>query len=137
MEVISAWELYLWTRLTGVSVIVALIGACCVVVLIVNSVSNAVIMDCHHSERQEYKNAKAFFSGKTFKRLLVLSVSAAVLFVSIPSKRDMAMIYVIPKIVNNQEVQEGAKQVVGEAKEIYDIAKSALKEYAGVKDTDK
>jgi hypothetical protein len=119
MEVISAWELYLWTRLDylqGAFLVLSIIAA-------FGAVFGWMLGVLCEGGPHWYG------TGPTIAIFFFMA-----LFVLTPNQKEAAMIIVIPKIVNNQEVQEGAKQVVGEAKEIYDIAKSALKEYAGVKD---
>jgi hypothetical protein len=59
---------------------------------------------------------------KIFKGAFVVFLFGTLVTVTIPNKKDAAIIYVIPAIANNENIQE-------EAKELYDFAKAAMKEY--------
>ena len=113
MEIISAWDLYLWTRLDGLQ-------AAFVTLTILSGVGAliAVIAVCVVEANKKWLWAVLLFL--CFLSGLVLT----------PSSKDMAMIYVIPKIMNNENIQN-------EASEIYTMAKDALKEYLPAKGEEK
>ena len=109
MEIISAWELYWWTRLDSI-VGVAELG------LIVSGVSLLAITIFVVGDQTWSRYAKPLIASYLICFFLLL------IALFIPSQKDMAMIYIIPKIANNEHIQQ-------EASEIYTMAKDALQEY--------
>ena len=147
MEVISPWILYFWTKLDSLKVLLGLpgysmafIGIFITIVVMTNAFGDWNSSDEYPDDPNEYTDRKdsfyyAAYKTKKFrarlskysKTMLVIGTLMILVSTAIPSKKDMAIIYVIPKIANNTTLQQ-------EGAEIYNLAKSALKEYAGVKD---
>ena len=88
------WQVYLWTRLDGIRSLF-IIG---VVILLIGLFFYVVIL------------ADSSYDWEDIKKWFFLQLSLGVLFlllsVAIPSKEDFALIYVLPKIVNNEKVQQ-------------------------------
>jgi hypothetical protein len=83
-------------------------------------------------ERVKKRHDKAINGLKStvlFKSLCVGFISLC-LWCLIPSQKDAAMIWVIPKLATVENVE----LLQGEAAEIYKLAKQALKESVGVED---
>lgn len=110
MEVINPWFLYLWTRLDALNFIFGFGGG---MLLLAHLFYIPVWGECAVETEPTVI--------KWFKRTLSASIIMILLFVAIPTKKDAAVIYIIPKIVNNETIQQ-------EAGELYKIAKDALKE---------
>ena len=112
MEIINPWVLYLWTRLDVFGIGFGLI---CTILLVLNVIWLPLSqdMDC----REFYG-----FVKKYIKWTILLPVFGLLLCGLLPSKKDMAMIYVVPKLANSQVLQQ-------EAGDIYKMAKTALQEY--------
>jgi len=137
MDMISPWMLYFWTRLDAIHTLffnIAFFGVVFALGLALFAYSNCFgewtwVYECNYEEKHEkgaqeirdrissYKNAA--------KKLIIIGFLSIFLMVAIPSKKDMAIIYVIPKIANNEVIQK-------ESVEFYNIAKNALKEYARI-----
>ena len=109
MEVISVWELYLWTRLDNLTVMLTV-----VVVGLGFSLFMSAVFITIDGVWEKYTN-------KYIAGCLIISVFMVGLVLT-PTTKQAAMIYVIPKITNNEHIQN-------EASEIYTMAKDALKEY--------
>ena len=122
MEIISAWELYLWTRLDGLNIIFKLLAIMSVIGVIIYLWASLPIYECDGGEA-----TKKWL--RHWWKIVVPAVLFVMIFVLLPTKKDMAMIYVIPKIMNNEHIRQ-------EAGEIYTIAKEAMKEYLPQKDAD-
>ena len=116
---ISAWELYWWTRLEVIGPVaffslLVLAGLAFVYCI---SVKKGV---GYSGTDADVKRAKFIKDSFLWKALLVFI--AASLF--IPSKKDAAMIWIIPQMATI----ENAELLKGEAAEIYKMAKDALKD---------
>ncbi len=114
MEIISAWELYLWTRLDAVRGMLWGISLFLGVGLYGYTLGLGYCCGWYNDHTKRFLVwlvvIVMFFSFSMIARALV------------PTQKDMAMIYVIPKIANSETIQN-------EASEIYTMAKDAIKEY--------
>jgi len=119
MEIISWWQLYLWTRLDSFNHILTLTTVVLVIVLI----SAGVIRACIEAETY-VRNVPPTIVRLTSKTAYISVGLMLLLSVAIPSQKDAAMIWVIPKLANSKVLQQ-------EAGDIYKLAKSALKETLG------
>lgn len=90
------WMMYLITRLdfiVGISVAVMIISLIATILLIVG----------YTDSEKEAEKRKLMRSSKISIAVLVLST---VTFCAVPSTKDFVAIYLIPKFVNNEEVQK-------------------------------
>ena len=118
---ITGWEVYLWTRLDLFNVsnlplffLLASVGVCLC----------GLIMTMAGWEFEDlFKKLSPHL-----KPLLYVFAFYLFLCLLIPSKKDAAMIWVLPQIATT----ENADLLKGEAAEIYTLAKEALKESIGV-----
>jgi hypothetical protein len=110
MEIINPWHLYLWTRLDSLQDLFEVFA------FFIGPLLLAWIpLFSDRDTRAWSKQWGRFFLPVHFIFFIFLILGA----VLIPSKKDMAIIYIIPKIANNEVIQK-------EANEIYQIAKEAL-----------
>jgi hypothetical protein len=137
MEVISAWELYLWTRLDGIISLLSGWTTFAIIVLALGVIFCAIGRVMCASWLVDYPSdtivkKRLYFCDAFFKSKLVwiggvFVVVLSILTAFIPTKKDVAIIFILPKIANNQTIQQ-------EAGEIYSIAKEALRELVPAKD---
>jgi hypothetical protein len=109
---ITSWELYLWTRLDGFQILFIGLASVSLLVAFVTTIEEI-------SGWLPYR-----------KYMVAITMFFAFLAVLMPSKKDAAMIWVIPKLATVENVE----LLQGEAAEIYKLAKQALKESVGVED---
>ena len=99
---ISAWEVYLFTRLDaveGLCVFMVFTGLCAMIPLII------AYFAAEMHELEDDDKVKVRFI-KWIKRSLAL-IAASVLIASIvPNTKEAAVIYLLPKIANNEQVQK-------------------------------
>ena len=150
MEFIDPWFLYFWTRLDSVHGLLLNIAFGSLMLAIVTGIifmTNAFGewswiygYDFPADEEHEQYN-KDYIKAQKYKKSLVkykrICISCVIcllinlmLMVAIPTKKDMAIIYIIPKIANNEKIQN-------ETIDIYNMAKSALREYSGIESVEK
>jgi hypothetical protein len=91
--------MYLFTRLDSLCTVLCITAFLLIAVLIALIVSYGVSkMDCDDD-----------FAGKClqgFKKTLLPAVVFALLAVAVPTQKEAAAIYLIPKLVNNEQVQD-------------------------------
>lgn len=116
---ISAWELYLWTRLdifSGMINLIPILGG-----LIAAFVYSCAVMgdrDC-----LPYR--------KGARNITICCCVWFVLTALIPTKKEFAMIWIVPQLAT----VENAELLKGEAAEIYKLAKQALTESLDINET--
>lgn len=117
MELISPWFLYLWTRLDSLAFASGLFAT---LFLIVGGVYLVFFAVAYFSD--DIPEEKMPTIVRLNKWVIGIFLTLSFMTLSIPSSKDAAIIYIIPKIANNENIQE-------EAKELYDYAITAMKEY--------
>ncbi len=99
---ISAWEVYLFTRLDAIHVIA---GAAIVMAAI-----GLLLFGIHYLFEDMWErdddNKEKKKTVKTIKRLVAVAISGLLVCVIIPSTKEAAVIYLLPKIANNEQVQK-------------------------------
>lgn len=99
---ISAWEVYLFTRLDAIHVIA---GAAIVMAAI-----GLLLFGIHYFFEDMWErdddNKEKKKTVKTIKRLVAVAISGLLVCVIIPSTKEAAVIYLLPKIANNEQVQK-------------------------------
>lgn len=96
----SGWLIYFITRcdyLQDLAVVGVVMG---VVMLIISLILWSIYMD--NGDDDMFKVLKVVF----FRIAIPLTAIAAILFCTIPNSKEMSAIYLIPKIVANERVQE-------------------------------
>lgn len=117
---ISGWELYLWSRLGvfGEDTLVAVILGVAVVagLLLVYSVSDG-FESWGYKEKE--RRRKRSIVRRQVRKLLLFCLVWCVLSAITPTKKDAALIYIVPKLANSEVLKQ-------EASDIYFMAKRAL-----------
>lgn len=121
----STLMLYLWTRLDilhGIcEAIIAIAGACSIMFGIGYAANREESLDF----RSDSASAKANWYRGVCKKCLLSVALALSLILLVPSKRDLAIIYVVPKIIQSETIQAISK----ETPEITKLGLEALKGY--------
>lgn len=92
---ISSWMIYLITRLAGIKFISG--GLC-----IISFIMIIVLSICE----SDYEGGmKALFSSGWFKAVIITAVTSGLLFFAIPTPKEAVAIWLVPKIINNEDVQ--------------------------------
>lgn len=115
----SAWLIYIWTRLDPI-LVAAVIGT------IASGGISALCSICYTIERSTYSEETddAKLCKQIVKKCFPAFVVCLLLWVFVPSKKDAAMIYVIPKMAQSETFNAISK----ETPEITKLALEALKE---------
>jgi hypothetical protein len=113
---ISPWTIYWVTRLDRLNTLAGLTAAAAVVVATAAAFTWFMLVDTMSVERA--------LAAKVLKAALPVALVAMLAACSIPTTKEMSAILVIPKIVNNEKVQE-------EAGELYSLAKDYLRQQVG------
>ncbi len=126
---ISAWELYLWTRLDSLSWFFTVMPTILGIVYGVKFLGALMNKDVYSGAsceegKEKYALACAFFTSKYIQAVPFIIAAMFFLSILIPSKKDMAMIWIVPQLAT----VENAELLQGEAAEIYKLAKEALTE---------
>lgn len=101
--IISEWEIYLFTRLDGIRDLFLFLGSLVFGVLFLVAIFYAVWIneDCYKDKSKHWKRYIGIIAGLAF------TLSACViLHVAVPSTKEAAAIYLIPKIANNEQLQK-------------------------------
>lgn len=109
----TAWDIYLWTRLDNISFF---FGACAIISIFVTSV--VIVLYC--ASGGEVIDIEV--SKKTFRNSILITLFFWFCGIFIPDTKEYAMIYVLPKIAS----QENLDTASNEMKDLYKIAKTAL-----------
>ena len=126
---ISAWELYLWTRLDSLSwffTVVPIIFGIVYGIKLLSALTNKDVYfgSSHVEGKEKYALACAFFTSKRIQSVPFIIGIIFFMSILIPSKKDMAIIWIVPQLAT----VENAELLQGEAAEIYKLAKDALTE---------
>lgn len=118
---ISPWTIYWITRLDVVGEVLQMCMTMSVLVAITTT-GLWILNNC--TNHFDSGNPEV---GKRWRRGSLASIAASVLFIAatiaLPTTKQMAAIYIIPAIANNEQIQ-------AEASELYDLAKDYLKSLA-------
>lgn len=116
----SEWEVYWWLKLDAIGVALTILS---ILLVIVNGFCLIAPLDsvCLSDEKNKEEAKKVIMWGVKIIPVTLLVIVTAVLA---PSTKEYAVIKVLPKVVNS----DFAKEAVGDAKMIYDVAKNYLKE---------
>lgn len=114
----SALTIYLWTRMNGINCLILLIAIGYFVYFAAMIVSAAVEADSYGNPEKCER-----YSNKAKKTIIPMTLWAS-LFALIPTQKDLAMMYVIPSMVNSETFAIVKK----ETPEIAQIALDALKD---------
>lgn len=121
----STLLLYLWTRLD------ILHGICVAVIMVaggfslVSGIGYATYKESALDYPSDTSSAKARWCKNIFKKGFISVVLALLTILVVPTKRDLAIIYVVPKIVQSETMQTISK----ETPEITRLGLEALKGY--------
>lgn len=122
----STFMLYLWTRLDilfGICVaVIAIAGSCGVIFGVGYAANRETALDYGPDS---VSAAKANWYKNICKKCLLSVVLALSTILLVPNKRDLAIIYVVPKIVQSETMQTISK----ETPEITRLGLEALKGY--------
>lgn len=117
----TEWQVYLWLTLDSVKVLFVFFVCISTLVAFVSIVYVVNKID-YYPDEKDWKFAKRCFG------IAIKSVCFAIAFLCaallIPSTKQYAVIKVFPKIVNS----DFAKEATGDAKDMYEMAKSYLNE---------
>lgn len=115
----SAWLIYIWTRLDPIL-------AAVIIATIASGMVGALCSILYSVERSTYSEETddAKFCKQIVKKCFPVFVVCLLLLVFVPSKKDAAMIYVIPKMAQSETFNAISK----ETPEITKLALEALKE---------
>lgn len=114
MEIISSWMLYLWSCLDGISNLLTGITVMLVIVIF--------LFVGPYGCAGDGWDKRPKFIIKWSLILCGITLFLSLLNIAIPSQKELAIIYVVPKLTNSVTLQQ-------EAGDIYKMAKSALQEY--------
>ena len=115
------WHVYLWTRLDALRAVSFIITGVYMIAFVISCICWAVNL----GQYLEEERAKAIQAIKVtwFAWLMLLVV------IWIPSSKDFALIYVLPKVAESKVIQQ-------DVPEIYDMAMDKLKDMLDTKDKD-
>jgi len=100
----SAWTVYLFTRLDALHGTFVAIITISAVVLIMATIFRCLGMPEHNPTSKEAKT----LTQRCNKAIIISTISfffGGMLLMIIPTSKDFAAIYLIPKIVNNEKVE--------------------------------
>lgn len=130
----SEFAIYMITRCDAINIVMAFLMVIFIVSFIINSIAVFVCIANHHDHINDVKTSFWVDNIKKFKRArnisLLFSAVFMVLYAAMPTTKEMAFIYVVPKIVNSEMVQ---KEIPKEVKELYFVAKDFLKQQTEIK----
>jgi len=155
MEILSPWMLYCWTRVDAIGTLFSVLGFASIILIVIlfavltsNNFGEWDWVDEYPDEVPDikkfendndgYRNtqralkikAKKSYAKRLFNWCILCVIIISTLNVAIPSQKDLAIIYVIPKVLNNETIQN-------EGLEIYTVAKTAWIDYLDIKTTTK
>lgn len=113
--------IYLWTRLDAVLVVTLLTSVITGAVGAVVGIYCTASADTYGINSDEVKQAVPLF-----KKFLTIFCIAVLLHVLIPSKKDAALIYVVPTLAKSETIQEVAKATPEITKLGLDVLKETL-----------
>ena len=121
----STLMLYLWTRLDilhGICVAVIVIAGGCG---LISGVGFAANREFAIDYKSDSATTKANWFKSILKKCFLIVVLALLTILTVPTKKDLAIIYVVPKIIQSETLQTVSK----ETPEITRLGLEALKGY--------
>lgn len=115
----SAWLIYIWTRLDSVVIASILVSVAFGLICAVASICYSAEINSFGGDTDDAKMCK-----RIIKKCLPVFIISTLLWVFVPSQKDAAMIYVIPKMAQSETFNAISK----ETPEITKLALEALKE---------
>lgn len=100
----SAWTLYLITRLDDISVVISISFFLFLISFVITTVMFLVIK--YSNEEDNNENFMSFYNKVVKKKVLPWLIILSLFLCFIPSEKETIAIYVIPKIVNNEQIQD-------------------------------
>lgn len=113
--------IYLWTRLDAVLVVTLLTSVITGAIGAVIGIYCTASADTYGVNSDEVKQAVPLF-----KKFLTIFCIAVLLHILIPSKKDAALIYVVPTLAKSETIQEVAKATPEITKLGLDVLKETL-----------
>jgi hypothetical protein len=113
--VISGWEMYLITRMDAICgmalAVLLLAGAASAILFAMTAISFHEYShyidkgDSYEEEREREKRSYDYIK-RLFKISGIVTIAAAILLTFIPTTKDIALIYVVPAVTKNEQVQK-------------------------------
>lgn len=88
----SMWLLWLWTRLDEIGLVAS-------IATLLSALALVFLIPFAHIE-------ESAFWWRSVKNVLRICAVATLIYLAVPSKKDAAIIYLVPKIVESKSVQE-------------------------------
>jgi hypothetical protein len=104
----SPLQLYFLIKLDALTGFFGAMGTCLIVFIIISLIAWGIMSDCN---KDSGAKAKKFVSTH-IKWAIPLGFIFIVLATFLPNTKEMAVIYVVPKILNNAEVQKLPNQLL-------------------------
>lgn len=125
----SEFALYMLTRCDAINNILIALMVIFIIVCVISFIAVLICTDNYYYHINDVKTSFWIDNMKKSKKTRNISMFFVVVFMilhaAMPTTKEMAFIYVIPKIVNSEMVQ---KEIPKEVKELYSIAKDFLKQ---------
>lgn len=113
MEILSGWTVYAFTRIPALIDLLTTGGTTTAMIFLGLSMATILVV-VGYAVDGDVKEIPKFFSdeplGKLLKRLLKITAATCFAFhlavAAMPSQKEVAAIYIIPKVVNNEMIQQ-------------------------------
>lgn len=129
---ISAWTIYWFIKLDAIrNIFAGFLPLSVIIVFLLLAGAGAFWLFSQEAYGESEENLKknGLLCFKYFKRLLIIPIFCIIMKEMLPTTKEMAAIYVIPKIANSSFVNE---TLPAEMKDIYSMAKEWMKETLAV-----
>lgn len=113
--------IYLWTRLDGLLFVFGFAAVVSGVLTLLAGCGLAATAETYGTDSTDFKG---IFT--VFKKLLIVCLITTTVAVLIPSKKDAALIYVVPTLAKSETIQEVAKATPEITKLGLDVLKETL-----------
>lgn len=115
----TSWQVYWWLKLDGFKDFFATVAFFSFFTAIITFIIYKG-MSCSEYEDTREQACKL----KSYKIFAIILIISTILYYILPSTKQMATIYILPKIANS----EIAKELPDDLKDMYDMAKEYLKD---------
>lgn len=113
--------LYLWTRLDGVLFVFGFVAVVSGILAMFAGCGCAATAETYGTDSDDFKSIVT-----VFKKLLLVCLITTTVAILIPSKKDAALIYVVPTLAKSETIQEVAKATPEITKLGLDVLKETL-----------
>ena len=113
--------MYLFTRLNNILAVTAILGFVSLIFAFTYFVNWHCALEYSKPNTDEIKSSK-----KRFKIALVPVVICALILMLVPSQKEMAAIYVVPKVVNNEQIQTITKDGLSAVSKLVELSNKYL-----------